>query len=212
MKEKTKSSYFFEWIKFFIIFSLIIIFGFYILKKNYQSNAIGFVLIAILFLAAIVLGIQLILRSIGILMIIFFPEKKGKSILITYESIKINLENNKTDIYPCKEINRIVLTEGTNGIFINSVNGKESYSLPNSYTDLERQIDKINSPKIFTKEKQLIETNEKMDPNKDLTNTKNTVKVGSKHNSDEEIIKSENGRMVIYYENISKIKDIKKII
>ena len=132
---------------------------------------------------------------------LIFPEKEASNISIDDENLKLTLKDGKLKIYALKDIVRIILSEKFDGIYINSNNETKTYKLPIDYKNIEKMIDSVNGLGIFLKEAQLIETNEKMDSNKDLNNVKTTYKTRFKRYTITRNIDASNGSKTIYYTN-----------
>jgi hypothetical protein len=136
---------------------------------------------------------------------IFFPEIIARGIKFDDKRIDIFLEHGNIDSYSWGQINRIILTENFDGIYIKSDHKANTYRLPIEYKTLEKSIDdviRVNSSILLKKEKQWIQSNQDgLDPNKNPENVKRTymARAGSRGGSYEQTIESKHGIETIYY-------------
>lgn len=76
-----------------------------------------------------------------------FPDVKAVNIETSEKNVILFLENGKTDSFSIENIQSIVLTYNYRGLYINSLNKKNSYSLPIEPIDIEQKIDVLTSLK-----------------------------------------------------------------
>ncbi|MBI4210431.1 MAG: hypothetical protein HY544_02915 [Candidatus Diapherotrites archaeon] len=200
-KEKTKPQWLMrEWaISFLALLGAIA--GIVVVQVNLESFSYGFVFLVVLYPAAFVLFFLFLARTFGVIMLAIFPEKSAGSLEIDAEKIVLSMDNNTVCAIYLKDIDRIILSEKFNGLYINSKNGQDSYRLPLSYADIEQRIDAINSPPIFKKEGQLIEGNSPdLGPHKNLEGIKTSYRqYRAKGGGYEREIDSAHGAKTIYY-------------
>jgi hypothetical protein len=139
-------------------------------------------------------------------MIFLFPDIKAKDIKFDNQKIDLILGNGYIDSYPLESINRIILSENLDGLYINANNRKEVYKLPINYKVIEKNLDDIlatNSNTSLKKEKQWIESNQtELNPNKDPKGVKRNYmdSMGSIHKRlVGRKVSSVHGVEVIYY-------------
>ncbi|OHA21575.1 MAG: hypothetical protein A2W52_01885 [Candidatus Taylorbacteria bacterium RIFCSPHIGHO2_02_49_25] len=105
-------------------------------------------MLAFLFFPIVALMIIIfIVRTLGIASSFMFPDVKAVNIETSEKNVILFLENGKTDSFSIENIQSIVLTYNYRGLYINSLNKKNSYSLPIEPIDIEQKIDVLTSLK-----------------------------------------------------------------
>ncbi len=201
--------YYIQWFKNLALL-IALVAGIYI-SKNFLTGFYQLIALWTLMMVTFIAGLMFIVRTIGVLMMLIFPEKKATAIRFEKDQIIISLGNGTSDSYTWNTINRIILTEKSKGIFINSNKGKQSYTLPEDYKETESKVDAAllaNPTIVIKKEKQWVHSNQKgLNPNKSSRGVKRTYSQTSTReladtmylNKQKTTIDSRHGVEVIYY-------------
>ncbi|MBF0479572.1 MAG: hypothetical protein HQL26_08820 [Candidatus Omnitrophica bacterium] len=202
--DKSKAQWFFEWVRSLLVLGGFVTIGIITYMFHINKNIFVFSVFLISAIGSAASVFIVMARTIGIIMMVLFPEKQAFDFSIDQEKIVFQLEKQPPVSYFLNEVNRIIIMETTNSIFINSVKSKDAYqlSMSLSYKQSEAKIDAINDPPIFKKERQFVETNAKdVDPNKSTEGVKRTTSRGLLHTYVYKI-NPEKAREVIYYTRI----------
>jgi len=208
IKHETNKQWFTEWYRLglFLGASLVLIY----LSWHFLSGFLQFIAIWFLYVATFVEAIIFIVRTIGVIMTLVFTDVKAVDIKFDAQKIDLILDGSKIDSYPWTSIDRIILSENLDGIYIHADNKTRTYQLPVQYKILEKNLDDIlavNNSISLKKEKQWVESNQTgLDPDKDPTNVKRTYMayIGGNHSgthgrSVERTVESVHGVETIYY-------------
>jgi len=208
IKHKTNKQWITEWYRLglFLGASLVLIY----VSWHFLSELPQFIALWILYVATFVEAIIFIVRTIGVIMMLVFPDVKAVSIKLDAQKIDIILDGGKIDSYPWASIDRIILTENLDGIYIHANDKTKTYQLPVRYKIIEKSLDDVltmNNSINLKKEKQWVESSQTgLNPDKDPVNVKRTYMVyvgdnrsGHNRKSVERTVESVHGVETIYY-------------
>lgn len=201
-RNKTKKQWFAEWIKSFLGVAVVAGLAFLVNSKGGVEGVWPLVSGALIFIA-ILLAIPFLMRTFGVVLMLFFPDRKATDIQIDQDKIKVFLEVGTSEEFLWTDIKRVVLNETFDGILIRSSQKTGTYSLPLGYKNLEAKIDAVlqNTTLVFQKEKQWIQSNQDgLNKEKDPTGVKRTYTTRSRFNTTyEHLIEAGNAIEMITY-------------
>lgn len=208
IKHKTNRQWVTEWCMLgtCLVISLVLIY----ISQHFLSGFAQFVAICVLYIATFVEVIIFIARTIGVVMMLVFPDVKATDIKFGGDKIDLILQDGHIDSYMWATIRRIILTENLHGIYISSDQKTKTYQLPIQYKIIEENLDNLLATTTsihLKKEKQWVESNQaELNPDKDPTGVKRSyVTAGSHHlgrgffSGRTVYIDSANGVETIYY-------------
>ncbi|MES2314775.1 MAG: hypothetical protein V4524_02470 [Patescibacteria group bacterium] len=173
IKNKTNQQWYLEWFGVALFFAVSL--AVYYLVKTYLVGAPQIIGATLCVISAFLSGLIFIVRTLGIIMLIASPEKVAYDIRFDEKNIQIFAKGGGVKVYPWYMVDRIILGEDFDGIYIDATDGKESYDLPMPYRTIENKLDEAIAKGClsFKKEKQWIDSNQEgLDKHKDATGVK----------------------------------------